>query len=267
MVLLRPLMAKYRLYIDESGTHGYSNSDRLKQRYLALAGVFISEQQTIDVLQPSILAMKRLVAEDPDDLPVLHREEIVNKSGPFSKLNDPAIESQFNDILFRLLTETDYCICSVVLDKKTHLERYQQSALHPYHYCTTLLLERYTLHLEERGGRGDVMAEARMPDEDKALRDAYTRFYQEGTYYRGPKAIQRVLTSKELKLKPKTKMIAGLEFADLLALATKLDTLNTYGVIPELGENFCKKVVESIQPKYRCSNSGTVKGFGKKLLK
>lgn len=260
-------MAKHRLYIDESGTHGYSDKNTVKQRYLALAGIFISEQQVIEVLQPGISAMKRLVAEDPDSLPVLHRTEIVNKSGAFAKLNNPNIERQFNDIFLNLLTDMDYCLCSVVLDKKSHLQRYESSALHPYHYCLNMLLERYTFHLEAHRGKGDVLAEARMKNEDRALAAEYTRFYEHGTYYRKPSVIQKLLTTREIKLKTKTKMISGLEFADLLALAMKLDTLVSHAAIPQLtSNNFNKVIIEKIQPKYYCLPGGSANGFGKKLV-
>lgn len=67
----------------------------------------------------------------------------------------------------------DYTLCAVVLDKKSHLERYQKSAFHPYHYCTNVLLERYVFYLQENGGRGDVLAEARGKREDHALKEEY----------------------------------------------------------------------------------------------
>lgn len=60
-------------------------------------------------------------------------------------------------------------------------------------------------------------------------------------------------------------MFVGLEFADLLSLATKLDTLNCYGKLTDLTDNFCKIVIDNIQTKYRSSN-GKVKGAGKKLI-
>lgn len=259
-------MGKYRLYIDESGTHDYSSSVDLKHRYLALVGVCISEEQNIAMLQPGMLELKRLVADDPDDLPILHREDIINRKGVFAKLNDPEVEAKFNEVFLGLLKGMDYTICTIVLDKKSHLERYQQAALHPYHYCLNMLLERYTFHLGENGGRGDVLAEARGKKEDHALKEEYARFYEHGTFYRKPHHIQQVLTSKELKLKPKTKGIVGLEFADLLSLATKLDTLHAYKVLPSLTDNFCKTVIDNVQPKYRCSPGGASKGFGKKLV-
>lgn len=258
---------KFRLYIDESGTHNYSITDDIKHRYLGLTGFIISEKANIEVLQPRLLELKRIVANDPDELPVLHREDIINKRGVFSKLNDPVVEKQFNEIFLSLLKDMDYAICVVVLDKKTHLETYQQSAFHPYHYCLNVLLERYTFYLKENGVRGDVLAEARGKKEDQALKEEYKRFYEGGTYFCKPHSIQQFLTSKEIKIKPKSKMFVGLEFTDLLSLATKLDALRCYGAIPALADNFCKIIIDNIQSKYRSSPNGITKGFGKKLIR
>ena len=257
---------KFRLYIDESGTHDYSVADDIKHRYLGLTGIIISDKENIEVLQPRLLEMKRLVASDPDELPILHREEIVNKKGDFAKLNDPEIEKQFNNKLFDLLDNMDFTICAVVLDKKSHYERYQKSAYHPYHYCMNVLIERYVFCLQEKGARGDVLAEARGQKEDQALKEEYKRFYEGGTYFCKPPFVQQFLTSKEIKIKPKSKMFVGLEFADLLSLATKLDILENNKKIPALNENFCKVVVGKIQKNYRCSPSKKIDGFGRKLI-
>ncbi len=257
---------KFRLYIDESGTHNYSSNDDIKHRYLGLTGVIISEKQNVEVLQPGLLAMKRMIASDLDELPILHQEDIVRKSGDFVKLNDPAIKKQFNDKLFELLDNMDFTICAVVLDKKSHLQTYQKSAYHPYHYCMNVLLERYVFCLQEKGGRGDVLAEARGKAEDQPLKEEYQHFYENGTYFCSKGYVQQFLTSKEIKIKPKNKMLAGLEFADLLSLATKLDTLHSHDKIPDLVENFCKEIVAKIQKNYRCPVGKRINGFGRKLI-
>lgn len=257
---------KFRLYIDESGTHNYSTRDDIKSRYLGLTGFIISEKANVEILQPKLLELKRMFANDPDELPILHREDIVNKRGVFAKLNDENFEKEFNERFLDLLKNLDYTLCAVVLDKKSHLERYQKSAFHSYHYCTNVLLERYVLFLQENGGRGDVLAEARGKKEDYALKEEYNRFYEDGTYFCKAKYIQQFLTSKEIKIKPKSKMFVGLEFTDLLSLATKLDTLNCYGKLPSLTDNFCKVIIEHIQDKYRSSTNGKTIGFGKKLI-
>ncbi len=257
---------KFRLYIDESGTHNYSLSDDPARRYLGLTGVIISEKTNAEMLQPTLIKIKRLIADDSDELPVLHRDDIVNQRGVFTKLNNDEVKREFNKSFISLFKDLDYTICAIVLDKKTHAEKHQQTAYHPYHYCLNILLERYTFCLEENNAIGDVIAETRGEREDLALKEAYKNFYESGTYYRHPYNIQKFLTSKELKIKGKEKMIAGLEFADLLTLATKLDILQSYGRFPALRENFLKTVVDNIQSKYRCSAEGAVKGFGKKLI-
>lgn len=256
----------YRLYIDESGTHHYSKPDEIGKRFLGLTGLIIHRDSYVDSFQPKVLEIKKLFSTDPDDLPILHRKDIVNKNGPFFKLNDPVIEKTFNRLLFTLLRDTDYSVCAVALDKKAHLERYQKSADHPYHYCLKVMIERYLHYLELRG-KGDVLAESRGRAEDMELKQAYSDFYKRGSHFCTKEYVQSFLTSKEIKIKKKEKQISGLEIADLLSLATKLDVLSTYKQIPPLKTNFNKKIVKELQPKYcRGNNNRSMKGYGKKML-
>jgi hypothetical protein len=259
-------MNNFRLYIDESGTHKYSDNDFIAERYLGLTGVIISSEANEQFLYPQIIELKRIVAEDTDELPILHREDIVNQKGCYAKLKDPSVRKEFDDQLLKILDEGEFVVCAVVLDKKSHLLRYQQSAFHPYHYCLTVLLERYSFYLESMNRRGDVMAEARGKTEDAALREAYSRFHQAGTYFRSPERVQAVLTSKEIKIARKEKRVPGLELADLFALATKLDVLQTFGHVKDLTPNFTRTIIEHVQSKYRRNEKGQVKGFGKKLI-
>lgn len=258
---------KYRLYIDESGTHNYSQIETIDKRYLALTGIIVSEEENIKVIKPKILELKQMLADDSDELPILHREDIVAKRGCFQKLNDTDFEESFNRKFLDLIENSNYVICCVVLDKKSHLNRYGETAYHPYHYCLNVLLERYTFLLEECNARGDVFAEARGKKEDNELRSAYRTFYNDGTYFRDKKSIQSRLTSSEIKIKPKISGIEGIELADLFSLASKLDTLYSYGQLPALTENFCKQVIDKIQNKYRKDPSGLkINGYGRKLI-
>ncbi len=256
----------YRLYVDESGTHHYSDSDDIKKRYLGLTGIIVERDVYADDFQKRIIEIKKLFSNDPDNLPVLHREDIINRQGSFGKLNEPEIEKEFNRLLLDLIKDVDYRICAIVIDKKLHLARYQKSAEHPYHYCLKTMLDRY-LHFLETRGKGDVMAEARGRVEDTALKQVYQDFYQRGTYFCAPEYIQSFLTSKEIKIKNKDRGIAGLEIADILSLATKLDVLEVYKSIPPLADNFNKRIVFQLQSKYcRNNHNQRIKGYGKKLL-
>ena len=256
----------YRLYIDESGTHDYRTTGSIERRYLGLTGVIIGAQHYSAALQPRLNAVKKMLLVDQDDpLPVLHREELVANRGAFAVLRNPEIKTRFNEAMLKLYAEIDYTIIAVVIDKASHLARYGDAAYDPYHYSLSVMLERYTNFLANRRARGDVMAEARGKREDHLLRGEYVRFYEAGTGFRSSGFIQSVLTSREIKLKPKG--ISGLEFADLLTLATKLDILSREGVMPEpISSPFMNQQLKIITGKYY-SNGIKVQGYGRKLIK
>jgi len=108
------------------------------------------------------------------------------------------------------------------------------------------------------------MAEVRGKKEDTKLKGVYTSFYQTGTQYYSSEAIQRRLTSKDIKLKGKGDFVQGLEFADLLANISKYDVLQSYGKVERV-DNFTQNVIDSIQPKYFRGPMGA-KGNGKKFI-
>ena len=256
----------YRLYIDESGNHHYSQSDEVGKQYLSLTGVIISLDNYESDLQPRIKSIKKLFSNDPDNLPILHREDIVNKKNYFNKLQDTKIKEEYNRQLLSMVKDVDYKIICVVIDKKDHLEKYSKAAEHPYHYCLTVMLERYTNFLATMG-RGDVCAEARGKKEDLQLKASYTHFYTRGTNFREPDFIQSVLTSKEIKLKIKSYGIEGLEFTDLLCSPTKFDVLVEYEKLKVAPKSFTKQILNSIQNKYVVGRTfNNFKGYGKKLI-
>ena len=259
-------LKKYRLYIDESGTHNYSSSDNIKKRYLCLCGVIISNEVAESILNPYFFNLKQFIAEDKDELPNFHREDIVGHKECFSKLDNYEIKQKWNDNILWLFCNLDYILCGIVLDKKNHFLMYDRAAKHPYHYCLDLLLERYVFFLNSTGAYGDVVAETRGKKEDKSLTDVFENFYENGTWYLDPKSIQKCLSSRRIKIKSKGQGYWGLELSDLLALAVKLDILQTYGKIDSLDNNFTLKIIHTIQTKYRRNNKGETVGFGKKLI-
>ena len=256
---------KYRLYIDESGTHEDPRENHLWERCLGLSGIIVSSEVNEKILQPKIRGLKKLFVDDLDEpLPAFHRAEIAQKLGCFRKLRDDEFRSMFDSVFLTFLNELDFTICCVVIDKQIHKNTYIHPA-HPYHYCLTAMLERYVSFLDQRNATGDVMAEARGGNEDLELKEVYTTFYDKGTQYRKPPLIHRTLSSKELKMKRKIDNVSGLELADLLAIPTKLDVLSTYEKIT-LEENFNKQLIQGIQDKYFKNWYGTVKGYGKKII-
>lgn len=257
---------KFRLYIDESGTHSYSNSKDLDKRYLSLTGIIVESDDYESEIKPMILEIRKLFSDDIDLLPILHREDIQNKSGFFNKLKEKDICKIFDSLLLKLYETAKFTIVTVVIDKKEHLEKYGEAASHPYHYCLTVMLEKYISFLKNKG-TGDVMAEGRGKTEDMALKEAYRKFYTSGTYFRNPAEIQSLLTSAEIKIKPKILGIDGLQLADLLSLPTKIYVLWGYKKHEKLNDNFNLKIMKLIEKKfYRSSTNNKVKGYGIKLL-
>ena len=258
---------KYRLYIDESGTHKYSNSNDIKERYLCLLGIVISAEHNQDYISPKWEELRNIFTQDADFPPIFHYVDVISGQNGFSKLSNEDTKNSFNEKYLELLKEGDYIICCVVLDKKTHIEAYGTSAMHPYHYCLNVLLERYVKFLSSKNASGDVLAEARGKKEDELLRSEFSRFYDHGTSFLQSDVIKKRLTSNKLKLKTKEARICGLELADMLATPMKYLTLRKYKKIETLSDNFTKVVLETVFCKVRKNSyTGSTKGYGIKLI-
>lgn len=276
----------YRLYVDESGDHSYGRKKiqksilkmidypdlEGKKRYLGLTGCIIESERYKKSFVPSFETLKKKYfakdPDDPDEIIILHREDMVNKKGPFWKLKDKEIKDKFNKEFLIFLNNEEYRVITVVIDKKDHIERYSTCAFHPYHYCLTTMLERFCGFLKFSGARGDVIAESRGGVEDLQLKKAYSTVYISGTSYYDFAFFQSVLTTKEIKIKPKEQNIQGLQLADLLAHPLRDEILVEKGCIPDDYKNiFGKKVCEIMKSKYnRRYATGKIAGYGKIFL-
>ena len=261
-------MKRYRLYIDESGDHAYHKLEQPDKRYLGLTGIFLETEYYRTIFQPEMERLKQKhFPHNPDEPVILHREDIINRKGPFWRLRDKNKEKDFNEDFLQFVKEQDYRIITVVIDKKTHIERHGEVAYHPYHYCLAVLLERYCGFLNFYDAQGDVLAERRGGTEDKQLKVAYKGLFNGGTRYRGIGFFQKALTSSEIKLKPKWKNIAGLQLSDLLAYPSKQEILVEEQRIDDPGDNFGKQICHNIQVKYNKQvYEGRIKGYGKIFL-
>ena len=262
-------MKRYRLYIDESGDHTYNDLTTPSRRYLCLLGLFVETEEYRTRFHPDLEKLKqRYFPYSPDEPLILHRKEIVNCRSSFGRLRDPEVREKFNRDLLDFFANQNYKIIAVVIDKKNHIEHYGSAAFHPYHYCLAVLLERYCGFLNFANARGDVMGESRGRKEDLDLKEAYKRIYNRGTQFRNAKFFQRALTSGELKLKPKSANIAGLQAADLLAYPVKQDILLKNRRISDPGNTFGAKICDVIRDKYnRQVYQDRVEGYGVVFLK
>jgi hypothetical protein len=252
------------MYVDECGNPDLESSDNPIHRFLSLTGVIIDLDYVSGTLYGQIESLKsKYFGSHPDEPIILHRKEIVNAKYPFEVLRDKKTRKQFDTELLAFLETWDYTVVTVCLDKQTHKETYKVWRYEPYHYCLALLLERYAIFLEQRQAQGDVMAESRGGKEDRKLKDSFSRLWNGGTEYVTPDRFQKVLTSKQLKVKPKANNISGLQIADIIAHPSRTEILLENGKRSTQLAPFAKKVVAILEGKYYQQEGKT---FGKKFI-
>ena len=257
---------KYRIYIDEVGNADLKSSDNPNHRFLSLTGVILDLDYVGTTVHPQMEELKTRYFDSHPDAPVIfHRKEMVNAKDPFRALRDPETRERFDGELLSLLRSWEYAVISVCIDKKRHKETYATWRYDPYHYCLAVLIERFVFFLGQRHARGDAMAESRGGKEDLRLKASFAGLHERGTDFMGPARFGRVLTSRQLHVKPKTNNISGLQLADLLAHPSRNEILRDLCLSEKPLAAFASKVVAVLQDKYY-THGGAAEGCGKKLL-
>jgi len=115
--------------------------------------------------------------------------------------------------------------------------------------------------------RGDVVVESRGRVEDEKLKDSFHRLYNNGTDHIPANRWHECLTSAELKVKPKTANISGLQLSDLIAHPSSREILLEHKLISDNRDTFGNKICNIlVKTKYLRSKNGQIEGYGKKLL-
>lgn len=259
-------MCKYRMYIDESGNSDIGISAGENNRFLCLTGVIFNLDYVNNFFANDLESFKeKFFGKNADNPVILHRKDIMNYRGKFSVLKDSNVRNRYNQELFAKLSEWDYTIISVLLDKKEIVQIYKQFAKHPYHFCLEVLIEKYCIFLQDKNAVGDVMIESRDKEDDRALASVYRQMYANGTMYKDGETIREYLTSKEIKIKPKSANIAGLQIADMLVTNIRNRILDKYKLHNSDPNSFGVKLVNHITPKIFKHNS-KFWGYGLKKL-
>lgn len=257
-------MAKVRMYIDEVGNPDLGNSGNPNHRFLSLTGVTIDLDYVKDVLHPELENLKKkYFGAHPDEPVVLHRKEMLSGKPPFQALIYTPTRKAFDRDLLKFLADWDYTVFTVCLDKKRHKDTYKTWRHDPYHYCLCVLLERFNFWLNRNSVVGDVMAESRGGKEDRRLKDSFHRLWERGTEYVGQEQFQKSFTSKQLKVKPKSANVSGLQLADIIAHPSRAEILYEEGLLGRELAPFSKKVIAILKRKYDRSE-GRI--FGKKFI-
>jgi hypothetical protein len=254
---------RYRLYIDESGDHVFKQLDEPGHRCLCLLGCFFRRSE-YRLFQDSLERFKQQhIPRDPDEPVILHREDIINRRNAFWRLRDPLAALSFDRDLLELIGNANFRIVAVVIDKRALRNRYPVPA-HPYHLAMGFLLQRYCGLLNHLNRRGDVLAESRGGTADRLLKDSYAGVYRRGVWMTNATFFQGVLTTRELKVKPKTANIAGLQLADILAHPIRQGILMEKQCIPGPLSPFATQLIALVETKFnRHLYDGRIEGYGK----
>jgi hypothetical protein len=255
----------FRVFIDEVGNHDLKSSTDPNHRYLGLSGVIMRRSYENGQFTDALNAIKESTFRSRDV--ILHRREMIDADPPFHVLRDPEAREAFDSKILQLLTETTYRAFTVVIDKHEHLIRYTVWRFHPYHYCLTVLLERYVQLLARLKSTGDALIESRGKDENQKLERAYRHIYQNGTTFVAASVFQQRLTSREIKIKPKSANIAGLQLADLIASPScRALICEKTGV--RMSAQFGARIEEVLKAKKYLKNpaDGKIPGWGSKWL-
>ena len=245
---MQETQTRYRLFFDESGDRGAPKGTNPHSFYLSLGGCVFLLNEYQNQFVPHFEAFRKNHFERDRDNPViLHREEISGKRGAFASLQDETKRAAFDTDLLKLIADSQYYVITVVLDKQSFFAYCGENA-DPHVWSLSVLLGRYCSFLMSKGGSGDVMGEARQEYLDRAMRRAYSCYWDEYTKNHPSSSL---LTSKDLKLKPKEADIPGIQLADLLAYPMKQDVLreNRRIEIEKVGP-FTSQICDKIRNKY-----------------
>lgn len=219
-----------------------------------------------DVFQPRLEKLKNTYFNShPDEPIVFHRKELLKAKPPFSALKDEYLRAKFNQDYLAFLAESEFTIISVLIDKQEHNEGYETWKYDPYHYCQEILLERYRLFLDLNNSVGDVMIESRGGKEDMRLKKSFKKLMENGTQYLKTEELSKVITSKQLKVKPKTANIAGLQLADLIAHPIRRWFFKNMLDLDDGNQIFSDEIISVIEPKLM-TYDGKINGYGAKKL-
>lgn len=254
---------RYRLYLDESGDHVFRETEELGHRYLCLLGCWFRNPDYLKFHDAIEVLKSEHLPHHPDDPVILHREDMVNARKAFKNFRDAAARTKFDDALLGVIQAAEFKVVAVVIDKRELRRAYGSAAAHPYHLGLGFLLQRFAGYLNHFNRVGDILGESRGGKEDRLLKESYSRVFGRGVWMTGAEAFQSALTSSELKLKPKSANISGLQLADLLGHPVKQWVLNHFGHAPEDLAPFAQRLMGVIEPKFnRQLYDGRVEGYG-----
>ena len=252
-------MPRFRMFIDDTGDIKPAASNHPQQRFAGIVGVIFDTKYLWETFEPGFDALRERHFGRRQDggLPVLHLRKMkqANLHGPFECLADAEKRERWERDCMSMYKRAQFYVVAVCVDKIAFYAAHPEWKSGIYEMLVSNALERYFYFLRGRG-TGDVMAEATNSDLDKQLEEMYTRFYCSGTEHITADKLQNVLSSRQIKIKPKAANIAGLQFADLLASTCFSHCKRIYAKGP-LFDPYAMSVAELIEREKFYRNAAT----------
>jgi hypothetical protein len=246
-------MPKYRLYVDESGDHGYRHADRISNRYLGLTGLLVEKKCYDSLFQPTLEQLKRVHFNyDIDDPPILVCNRIKGRKGCFWVLRDKEPNHKWEEGILNYFTSLlQHCqLFTVVIDKLEHHNKYPETSFDPYIYAFKVLLRRVKGYLSSRDWQADIIPESRGGNEDDDLKKAYKELRTIGDRWSKGEEYCTVFPLEPITTKKKSQNVAGLQIVDLIAYGQTLETIvngNAPLPIKSIGK-FTRRVNDAVRP-------------------
>ena len=261
---------QYRIFIDESGDHGLKNlkdDSEPGQRYFCLTGCILKIPEEYQNAVAKIITLKKKYWPNDFESIILHTDELKRASGNFSLFRNPGIRKEFDADLLQLLSDIQFTIICVVLDKLAQKNKYK-TCYDSYNFSLEVMLERYCGYLKNVVcSQGDVMCEARNPNFDKEVEKKYTEIFQKGNNLHPKEFFQESLTSSQIKIKPKIKNIAGLQIADMVGYPIKQKILFEKNRVMNYLGTFNEKIYRAVNDKInRQIYKNKISGYGEIFL-
>ena len=239
------------LFLDESGDHNLIKIDA-QYPVFVLAGV-IMDASYHDTLATSIMNQTKMQLFGRTDI-VFHTADIARNRNGFEQMIDPKFRKKFYDALNNMMSEIDYKIVAVAIDKVKHKQRYGIMAVDPYLLSLEFIVERFVLDIMSSSESGRIIAECRSSILDNQLELSFLNTKIQGTRFIRGAEIKKRITS--LSCISKDANLTGLQIADLIA-----SPIGRYVIGRTLKEDF-----RVIQRKFRMASDGNILGFGLKVF-
>lgn len=258
---------RYRMFIDDTGCVKNIASNHPQQRFGGIVGVIFELDYLRSTFEPGFdrIRERHFGRHDDGRLPTLHLRKMKqpNPKSIFGVLNDVRKRESWERDCYSMYSRAAYQVVAVGVDKVAFYARHPDWSGSIYELLVGNAIERFFYFLRGRG-QGDVMAEATNSGLDAELRGLYAKFYEHGTDHIKPDLLRSVLTTKEMKIKPKAPENVGLQVADMLASTCFSHLRQIYAKGPDYSP-FSMNVADLIEREkfYRNPLNGNPHGYGR----